>query len=161
MGALPFSRPGHRAKGAAFWVIGLARTMQSVLDVLAEKGLETSDAPRIYAQELERWARGECSSQRFLAAFRRASLDGDGPLWHSIITIEDALRDLRAHPTHIHQLRRCTSSLGRALESLGEESKAAQHRVQQWYMRHATAAQTDAIAAETLTLALSPSAGSQ
>ena len=143
----PLQRPAHKATGAKYCVMGIARTMQSVLDVLASSSLETSDAPRIYAQEVERWARGECSGQRLARAAKRA-IGGDGP-WVSVFaSVSDALTDLRAHPTHVHQLNRCVTRLGHLLGALGEAPEAAQHRAKEWYRRHSADAQLEAIAAQ-------------
>lgn len=52
----------HRTAGqlrALRELCALARTALSICDLLAERGAEESDAPRLWLLSLERWTRGE------------------------------------------------------------------------------------------------------
>lgn len=132
----------HRTAGqlrARRELCALARTGLEVCDVLAARGEETSDVPRLWLTSLERWSRGEEAPAQLAAATRaveewrwpKGVTDGTlhaGALayWCGAIgLLIDARADMTKHPTHTFHTARVLRQLSDVLVSDTREADDA------------------------------------
>ena len=139
----------HRTAGqlrALRELCALARTALSICDLLAERGAEESDAPRLWLLSLERWTRGEetgpqlGATTRAMKAWQPGAYGADNDparfgRWQwswamALGWLDDARGDLMRNPGHSwHTGRVCEQFVSTIVKIASEPPDAAEARV--------------------------------
>ena len=156
----------HRTAGqlrALRELCALARTGLDVADVIAARGGESDDRPRLWLTSLERWSRGKETPAQLAAATRamKAWRDGvhgpgresTGPIaaWSMAAHyLADAREDMAKHPTHTtpHAARVCQHFAATLRLATGDGADAAKANVAAMLDRHRKAVGEECARAE-------------
>ena len=131
----------------------LALTALDVCDVLAERGEEHDDRPRLYLSAIVGWSRGEVTGAQLGAALRAHNGAMAARRWGlaedevrpvvrawdtALMWLADARVDLYDHPTHRHHEGRVLAYLAEVVAAVtGDPIDAAKSRVDVMIRAHA------------------------